>query len=184
MITVTMKNLAPPISIFQYYQAYKPRILKWSSLPYIRYKSHLSQKQFRGLWEKANSATKGLLVFMWVLKDLAIPKGVVELTTTNPPFYLTRFCISALTHMSKHHDEFYTNIDNMNSLPHLNPYEAEVIREIQEIANSQFLEFLSKLDVLAIEDTTLLHDASEQHQNLSKKISDSFPQTFHQIQLH
>ena len=42
MIIVTMKNLAPPISIFQYYQAYKPMILKWSSLPYIRYKNHLS----------------------------------------------------------------------------------------------------------------------------------------------
>ena len=45
-ITVTMKNLAPPISIFQYYQAYKPMILNWSGLPDIQIKSHLSQEQF------------------------------------------------------------------------------------------------------------------------------------------
>ena len=75
---------------------------------------------------------------MWVLKDLFIPKGVVEITTANPPFYLTRFCISVLTHINKHHEEFYSNMENRNSLPQLEPYDLEVVKEIQDISNSQF----------------------------------------------
>ena len=59
-IIVTMKNLAPPISNFQYYQIYKPMILNWSSLPDIWNKSHLSQEQFRVLWDKANFVAKDL----------------------------------------------------------------------------------------------------------------------------
>ena len=90
------------------------------------------------MWQQANSATRDLLIFMWMLKDLIIPKGVVELTTTNPPFFLTRFCISALIHMSKHHEEFYTNVSNMNSLPPLDPYDPTLIKEIQEAANAQY----------------------------------------------
>jgi hypothetical protein len=42
MIAATMKNLAPPISIYQYYQAYKPLILKWSDLPDLRNQSQIS----------------------------------------------------------------------------------------------------------------------------------------------
>lgn len=184
MIAATMQNLAPPISIYQYYQAYKPMILKWSNLPDLRNHSQISADQFQALWTKANSAAKDLLVCMWVLKDLTTPKGVVEVTTANPPFYLTRFCISALTHIDKHHEEFYTNVKNRHSLPHLQPYEPETIREIQAMAESQFPQFLSALDVLASEDTTLLHEANQHHQNLSRKFPDSFPQTFHRIQLH
>ena len=112
MIAATMQNLAPPISIYQYYQAYKPMILKWSNLPDLRNQSQISAEQFQELWTKANYVAKDLLVCMWVLKDLTIPKGVVEVTTANPPFYLTRFCISALIHMDKHHEEFYTNVKN------------------------------------------------------------------------
>ena len=51
------------------------------------------------------------------------------------------------------------------------------------MANLQVPEFLSALDILAAEDTTILHEAS-QHQNLCKKFPDSFPQTFHRIQLN
>ena len=183
-MTVTMKNLAPPISIFQYYQAYKPMILTWSALPDIRNKTQLSKHQFRTLWDRANSAAKDLLVFMWVMKDLLIPKGVIEVTTANPPFYLTRFCVAALTHIDRHHEEFYTNVENRNSLPHLEPYQPELIKEIQDMANDQFPEFLSAIDVLAAEETTLFHEATQHHQNLTRKFSYSFPQTFHRIQLH
>lgn len=49
MNTITIKNLTPPINIIQYYQAYKPMILKWSNLPDIQHKSQLSQEQFQGL---------------------------------------------------------------------------------------------------------------------------------------
>ena len=52
------------------------------------------------------------------------------------------------------------------------------------MANNQFLEFLSALDILAGEDTTLLHEATQQHQNQVRKFLDSFPPTFHRIQLH
>ena len=166
-ITIVMQNLPPPISIFQYYQTFKPMLLRWSGIFDITNKSHISKEQFQALWHKANSAARDLLVFMWALKDLTIPKGIVEVTTANPPFYLTRFCIAALTHMSKHHEEFYTNIDNMNSLPHLDPYEPEDINEIQEMANAQFPKFLAELDVLAGEETTLFHEASQHHHNLS-----------------
>ena len=184
MIQATMTNLPPPISISQYYQAYKPIILKSSSLPDIRNKSHISQEQFQVLWQQANSAAKDLLIFMWALKDLTIPKGVVEITTANPPFFLTRFCISALIHMSKHHEEFYTNVSNRNSLPPLDPYDPALVKEIQDEANSKYPEFLSAIDILAAEDTTMLHEASQYHQNLSRKFPDSFPQAFHRIQLH
>lgn len=72
----------------------------------------------------------------------------------------------------------------MNSKPHLDPYEPEVITKIQEVANSQFPKFISALDILAAEDTPLLYKASQHHQNLSRKILDSFLQIFHRIQLH
>ena len=52
------------------------------------------------------------------------------------------------------------------------------------MANSQFSNFLSTLDNLAGEDTTLLQETSQQHQNLCKKFPDSFPQNFHMIQLN
>ena len=179
-----MSNLPPPISISQYYQAYKPMILKTSNLPDIRNKSRISKEQFQLLWQQANSAARDLLIFMWVLRDLLIPKGVVEITTANPPFFLTRFCISALVHMNKHHEEFYTNVSNRASLPPIDPYEPALIKEIQETANAQYPEFLSALDILAAEDTTMLHEASQHHQNLSRKFSDSFPQAFQRITLH
>ena len=137
MIKVIMINLPPPISISQYYQAYKPMILKSSSFLDIRNKSQISQEQFQVLWQQANSAAKDLLIFMWVLKDLTIPKGVVEITTTNPSFFITRFCILALVHMSKHHKEFYTNVSNKNFLPPLDPYKLAFIKEIQETTNAQ-----------------------------------------------
>ena len=184
MITTTMKNLAPPVSIYQYYLAYKPMLLKWSSLPDIKMQSHLSKEEFQVVWAKANSAARDLLIFMWVLKDLVLPKGQAEITSTNPNFYLTRFCISALIHINRHHEEFYSNIETRKSLPQIEPYEAETITEIQGLANDQFPEFLSALDVLAQEDTTALHEATQQHQNLARKFPDSFPQAFHRIQLH
>ena len=116
-IAATMKFLPPSISIFQYYKAYKPLILKESALPDIRNKIEISEEQFHMLWVKANSSTKDLLVVMWILKDLTIPKGVVEINTANPNFYLTRFCVTALNHIAKHYEEFYSNIENRKSLP-------------------------------------------------------------------
>lgn len=184
MITTTMKNLPPPISIYQYYQAYKPMILKWSDMQDLKTRTHLSKEEFQTLWAQANSAARDILTFMWVLKDLVVPRGVVEITTTNPTFYLTRLCIAALTHINRHREEFYTNIENRNCLPHIEPYDPEVTREIQEMANNRFPEFLSTLDILAGEDTTLLHEATQQHQNLVRKFPYSFPPAFHRIQLH
>ena len=179
-----MKYLAPPVNIYQYYQAYKPMLLNWSKLPDIKMKTHLSKIEFETLWAKAAPKAKDLLIFMWVLKDLVLPKGVAEITSTNLNFYLTRFCISALTHINRHHEEFYTNIENCKGLPNLELYEPDTITEIQEMANQQFPKFLSALDILAAEDTSILHDASQQHQNLVRKFPDSFPAAFHRIQLH
>jgi hypothetical protein len=184
LISATQKNLAPPVSIYQYYQAYKPILLTSNNLPDIKAQSCLTKEQFQTLWSKANSDARDLLIFMWVLKDLILPKALAEVTSANPNFYLTRFCISALTHMAKHHEEFYSNIDNRKSLPQIEPYETDTINEIQELANQQFPEFLSSLDILAAEDTTILHEATQQHQNLVRKFPDSFPTAFHRIQLH
>lgn len=46
LVVATMRNLGPPISIFQFYQVYKPMILKWSNLPYMNNKSHLNKEEF------------------------------------------------------------------------------------------------------------------------------------------
>jgi len=73
-----MQNLPPLVSIFQYYKAFKPMILKWSSLLDISNKTHLSKEQFQALWHKAKSAAKDLFVFMWALKDLTIPRGILR----------------------------------------------------------------------------------------------------------
>jgi hypothetical protein len=75
-------------------------------------------------------------------------------------------------------------MENRNSLPYLEPYDLEVVKEIQDMANSQFPDFMLVLDNLAREDTTLLHEASQQHQNFCKKFPDSFFQNFHRIQLN
>lgn len=174
-----MKNLTPPIRIFQYYQAYKSMILTMSNLPNIRNKTHLSQEHFQALWNKANSIARDLLVFMWVLRDLLIPTCVVEGTTTNPPFYITRFCTSTLAHINKNHKEVYSSMHNRNSLPQLEPYDLELVKEIQDMASSQFPDFLLALDNLAGEDTTLLHEASHTTpklvQEISGLISSKFP---------
>ena len=182
-VTTTMKNLPPPISIFQYYKAYKPLILTRSSLPDIKNEIEISEELFQMLWVKANSEAKDLLVFMWILKDLTTHKGVVEITTANHNFYLTRFCVTTLTHIARHHEEFYNNIENRKSLPQIQPYEPEIIKEIQDLSNSKFPQFLTALDGLATEDTRLLHKASHQDHNLIRKFPDSFPQAFHRIQL-
>ena len=109
---------------------------------------------------------------------------VIVLSDTCPPFYLTKFCAAALNHISRHHEDFYSNIENINGLPNLQPYEPQTIKKIQQMADTQFPEFMSALNTLASEDTTLLHEASQHHQNLSRIYLDSFPQTFHRIQLH
>ena len=184
MIAATMKNLPPPISIYQYYQAFRPMILKANNMPDLKTQTHLSKEEFQQLWAKANSTARDVLIFMWILKDLVLPKGLAEVTSTNPNFYLTRFCISALTHIQKHHEEFYTNIENRNSLPQIEPYDLDLVKEIQDMADSTFPDFLSALDTLAGEDTLLLHQASHLHQELVRKYPDSFPQSFHRIQLN
>ena len=183
-ITTITRNLAPPISIFQYYRAFKPLILQQSNLPDIRLKSQFTRDQFRSIWRKANPTAKDLITFMWVLKDLYIPKGVLEVTSANPSFYLTRFCIRALIHISQHHNEFYSNTENRNSLPQIEPYSLEMTKEIQNMATDNSPEFLSALDELAQEETSQLHEAAQHHQNLSRKYPDSFPVTFQRIQLH
>ena len=184
LITATRKNLPPPISIYQYYLAYKPMILKQSNLPDLKARSQLSREQFQILWAQADSAARDVLTFMWVLKDLVLPKGVVELTSANPNFYLTRFCISALFHIQRHHEDFYTNLENRNSLPQIEPYNLDLVKEIQDMTDSSFPEFLSAIDTLAGEDTSLLHQANHMHQTLVRKYPDSFPQNFHRIQLN
>ena len=183
-ITSTMKNLAPPISIYQYYQAFKPLVLTKSNLPDIRLSNKISKDQFKALWKKANSAAKDLLVFMWVLKDMFTTKGTVELTTVDHDFYATRFCIRALTHISQHHNLFYSNIENWSSLPQIEPYDLETTKELQEMVTQNYPEFLTSVDTLAQKDTTQLHELVQHHQNLICKYPDPFPITFHKIQLH
>ena len=46
-ITAIMKYLPPPISIFQYYKAYKPLILQSSSLPNIKNGTEISEEFFK-----------------------------------------------------------------------------------------------------------------------------------------
>ena len=50
LVTATMKNMPPPISIFQYYKAYKPLILKGSSLLDIKNGIEISEELFQILW--------------------------------------------------------------------------------------------------------------------------------------
>lgn len=52
------------------------------------------------------------------------------------------------------------------------------------MANEHFPKVSYALDVLAQEDTTLLHKANKHHQSLIWKYLDSFPPAFHKIQLH
>jgi hypothetical protein len=181
MIIATMKNLALPISIYQYYLAYKPMLFKWSNLSDIKIQNHIFKEEFQELWSQANPAARDFLIFMWALKDLVLPKGLAEITSTNPNFYLTRFCISALTHIQRHHEEFYTNIENRNSLPQIEPYDLDLVKEIQEMADSNFPKFLSTLDTLVGKATSLLYQAIHLHQDLVRKYPDSFPQSFHRI---
>ena len=164
--------------------SYKALIFQQSTLPNIRLKSQFTKEQVKIIWEKANPAAKDLLTFMWVLKDFITPKGVMEVTSANPSFYLTRFCVRALAHIDQHHIEFYSNIDNRNCLPQLEQYDLEAVKEIQNMALENFPEFLSALDELAQEETTLLHEATHHHQNLCRKYPDSFPISFQRIHLH
>lgn len=178
-----MRNLAPPISIFQYYQAYKSLIFQRSHLPDIRLKSQFNQEQLKAIWSKANPTARDLIAFMWVLKDLYIPKGIMEITSANPSFYITRFCVGALAHISQHHNDFYSNTDNRNSLPQLEQYDPETVNQIQKMAIENSPDFLSAIDELAQEETTQLHEATQHHQTLCRKYPDSFPITFQCIQL-
>jgi hypothetical protein len=45
-VSATRKNLPPPVSIYKYYQAYKPILLTSSNLPDIKPQSSLSKEQF------------------------------------------------------------------------------------------------------------------------------------------
>lgn len=123
------------------------------------------------------STAKDMRIFMWILINLLVPKGVVEVTTANPNFYLIRLCIVTFTLITNHHEQFYSHIENKKSLPHIEPYKFETIREIQEITNSRFPKKLLVQNLLAREDTTLLYKTSHKHQDLIKKIPDFFPHT-------
>ena len=57
-------------------------------------------------------------------------------------------------------------------------------REVHKIVTHNFPKFLTALDTLATEDTTQLHETALHHQNLIRKYPESFPITFHKIQLH
>ena len=74
-------------------------------------------------------------------------------------------------------------MENRKSLPQIEPYDSQSIKEIQDLTTSKFPQFLAALDGLAQEDANLLHEANHQHHNLIRKFPDSFPQAFHRIQL-
>jgi hypothetical protein len=74
---------------------------------------------------------------------------VVEIITANLPFYFTSSCISTLTYINKHHKEFYSNMENKNSLLQLEPYDLEIVKEIQDMTNTQYPGFLSVINNLA-----------------------------------
>lgn len=133
--------------------------------------------------ERNQKEEQELLVFMWILKDLTIQKMVVEIITANLNFYITRFCVTTLTHIARHHEEFYSDIENRKNLPQIEPYDPEIIKEIQDLTNLKFPQFLTALDGFATEDTRLLHEASHQHHDLIIKFPDSFSQSFHRIKL-
>ena len=150
VITSAMKNLAPPISIFQYYKAFKPLILKVNDLPDIRPRNNISKKQFKAIWNKANPTARDLLIFMWVLKDLITPKGTIEITTADPCLTMQPGSASELSLIS-------TNITT-NSTPTLRtgtlslrfePYDAETTKELQQMVTQYFPEFLTAMDTLA-----------------------------------
>ena len=73
--------------------------------------------------ERNQKEEQELLVFMWILKDLTIQKMVVEIITASLNFYITRFCVTTLTHIARHHEEFYSDIENRKNLPQIEPYD-------------------------------------------------------------
>lgn len=55
-------------------------------------------------------------------QNSASSKKVIKLPTTNPNFHLIRFCIVAFILITNRQEEFYNNIENKKSLPHIELY--------------------------------------------------------------
>lgn len=128
-----MDNLAPAVSIRQVYQSTRGIILIDSGLPNLRKGVRLSYTQLANLWSRSTPVARDTLVFMWAVGDLALPKGIMELQVVNPSFYISRYCVRAITQIQNHHRRFYTNQSLKQPLPTMRPYSTTKLSHIAEL---------------------------------------------------
>lgn len=177
-------NLPPPISIPQYYSASRNLILMKEGLPLFKPGDRLSKEDFIKYWKKARPEGRDTLTFMWMMGELKLPTGVLELAAVQPGFYISRYCARAITRITEHHQAFYTipKIDERNAVPI--QYTATDTEKIQTMVQQNEDDFKTAVEGFAQEDLSVFTEATKCHQWLKKYHSSSFSSKFCEIDLH
>ena len=128
-----LNHTKPLTLIMQGYHAHGALTLLTSNLPIIRKGVSLNQDQFGELWTHAYSKAKDTLAFMWVVGDLKLPLGCIEVTTRSPPFFIRRYILRSIASMAQHQANQMRGYNINHALPSLHPYTHSQKLEISKL---------------------------------------------------
>ena len=168
-------HIAPFTSIMQCYQALKGLNLLVSKVPLLRPGVTLTQPQFDRIWHNADATARDTLSFMWVMGDLHLPTGVMEVVTASPPFYVGRFILRTLSFLGHHHFAEHSQVPEQMKLPTMKAYSTPTFREIREMVRSHAITFNQAIQTLITEDITICYEAVKQYTWVLDHCEDKLP---------
>jgi hypothetical protein len=167
-------NVPPFTNIMQYYHALKGLNLVVSNVLLVKPGTFFSRAQFEQMWQMADATARDTLAFMWVTGEMKLPTGVMELVSGSPPFYAGRFVLRALTFISRHYADYYSNTP-LHRLPNLQSYTKTTFHQIKELVKNQPLTYGQALKSLIDEDTTICYEAVQQYTWLQERHPHKIP---------
>lgn len=180
---LALHHLPPPISIKQIYHSTRDLVLMKSRLPCLQPRAKLTKEEFKNMWEQAQPEAKDVVAFMWAIGEFDVPIGVIEIVTSNPSFYISRYCIRAVAQIAKHHQKFYANPTHKSELPLLPPYGEREVAIIHGLIAKSGAEHEDTLEDYAKEELIFFQEVGRCQQWLKKYHSYSFPPEFFDINL-
>lgn len=112
---------------------------------------------------------------MWVMGDLYLPTGVMEVVTASPPFYVGRFILRTLSFLGHHHFANHHQVPEQMKLPTMKAYSTPMFREIREMVRSHAITFNQAIQTLVTEDVTICYEAVKQYTWVLEHCEDKLP---------
>lgn len=166
----------------QCHHAYGTTNLLTSNLPILKEGTTLNHEQFRELWQQTNPRAKDTLAFMWVVGDIKLPLGSIEVITGSPPFFIRRYVLRNIAFLGQHQAIQVKEHPTSHALPSLCPYTHSQKIEIAKLQHQHKTTFHNAINALRRKDTAICFEAARQHQWLLEHFPNhSTPVTLFQL---